>query len=377
MARFLAGDCFRACGLLSGKMLPRDQFEGLLQNFYTIKKAYGTGCIKDILIGSYERQDEWGRCSGQPEATLIAFILAGLVVRETNDGELASASAEAFGKYLAGVRACHLSAGGPPMLKPNGLVSVGPALAWMDGYRIVEGHKVPERISPGWALELIGRNAVVELELQKYLLPEVNARWIRCLEAGWLFSKYVRDFRLADRCRMIYYKALGSFKDTFYNAQAGFLYNMVTTDESSLGRRHDPAITSAGVAAAAILGMDAFTLRELVGVARAAKERLLRKKWDTPFGAAVMDGAECAYLDVEKAYGGAVCPGDTPYLVRLLRMTGDTETANRVLEANLRHQMEESFVFYNNEIFSCDHDLVPSGEPIRWWSQWVDPYLES
>ena len=38
--------------------------------------------------------------------------------------------------------------------------------------------------------------------------------------------------------------------------------------------------------------------------------------------------------------------------------------------------MEEGFVFYNQELFSCDHDWTPVKDPVQWWSQWVDPYLE-
>jgi hypothetical protein len=382
MARFGMGiegvTCIDSGGLLSRKLLFRDQFEGLLQNYQTIKKVRGMDCFKNILLKAYEKQDEWGRMPAHAgaDATSIAFILAGMAVRDTNDGDLARSSAEAFSKYLAGVTACELMPDGPPMVKPNGLISACPVLPWGDWYRDVEGVKVPERLSPAWALELIGRGATGELWMQKYLLPEVNARWIRCLEAGWLFSKYIRDFRLADRCKMIYYRALGSFKNVFYDKETGFLDNVVAADESSLGRRHDPTISSAGMTAAAILGTDAFTARELNGMAQAVKARLLRKKWGLPFGTAVIDRAECVYLDDEKEHGGTVCPGDTPYLVRLLRMTGDQEAADQVLESNLRHQMEEGFLFYNNELFSCDHDMVPVKDPVRWWSQWVDPYLE-
>lgn len=377
--------CIEAGGLLSRKLLFRDQFEGLLHNYHAVKKMHGLGCIKDILLKAYELQDRWGRVPARfshkldyvsADATLIAFILAGVTVRDTNDVDFARCSAEAFKKYFTGVCACDLMPEGPPMVKPNGLVSVGPALAWVDGHRMIEEHRVAERVSLAWAQELISCKETEELRLQKYLLPEVNARWIRCLEAGWLFSKYIRDFQLADRCKMFYYRALDAYKNIFYNDETGFINNMVTTDDSRLGRRSDPAVGSAGMVAAAILGTDVFTARELSRIAQITKQRLLRKKWGLPFGAAVMDGAACAYLDNEREYGGTVCPGDTPYLLKLLRMMGDRETADLILEANLRHQMDEGFVFYNNELFSCDHDLVPSRDPVRWWSQWVDPYLE-
>lgn len=378
--------CIEAGCLLSRELLLRDRFEGLLHNYQAIKRMNSTTCIKNTLLKAYELQDRWGRvpanCSrdktgyNSADATLIAFILAGTLVRDTNDGDFAIRSAEAFKKYLAGVSACDLAPDGPPMVKPNGLISVSPALARVDGRRNVEGYKVPERVNAAWAEELIEHGYIDELSLQKYLLPEVNARWIRCLQAGWLFTKYTRDFKMADRCKMIYYKALEAYKPLFFNEDTGFVNNMLTTDESGLGRRTDPAIGSPGMAAAAILGTDVFTARELESIARITKERLLREKWGLPFGTAVLDGAQCVYMDSDGEYGGAVSPGDTPYLLELLRIAGDREIADRVLEANLRHQMEEGFVFYNNELFSCDHDMVPSGDPVRWWSQWVDPYLD-
>ena len=389
MARFgmdLQGTkCMEAGCLMSREILFRDQFEGMLNNYRTIMKLNVSSCIRNALLKAYELQDKWGRipagyAGGVPDhdnsdATMIAFILAGLLVRESNDGDLAIRSADAFRKFLAGVCACDLAKGGPPMIKPNGLVSVAPAMAGSYGRRTIEGKKVPERISPAWAQELISKGAFDETGLQKYLLPEVNARWIRCLEAGWLFSKYVRDFMLADRCKMFYYRALEAYKPLFYNEGTGFVNNMATTDESALGRRVDPGVGSAGMVSAAILGTDVFAGRELQSIAAVVKMRLLRKKWGRPFGTVMMDGAECVYLDDNSEYGGTLCPGDTPYLIELLRATGDPETANEVLDANLRHQMEEGFVFYNNEMFSCDHDMVPSGDPVRWRSQWVDPYL--
>ncbi len=375
--------CIEAGGLLSREIRSRDQFEGLLQNFQAVKRMHGLECVKGILLKAYGLQDRWGRLPGcfsrapghaDASATLTAFILAGFLVRDTCDGDFAIRSAEAFRKFFDGACACEVMPDGPPVVKPNGLIGTVPEGEF--GYRTVDGQRVPCRMSPAWARELASRGEAEDLRLQRYLLPEVNARWVRCLEAGWLFSKYTRDFRLADRCKMFYYRALDAYKKIFYDRGAGFIYNMVTTDESWLGRRSDPAIGSAGVEAAAILGTDVFNVAELTAIARIAKRRLLRKKWGLPFGIATMDGAECVYLDARGEHGGAVRPADTPYLLRLLRMAGDDATADRILEASLRHQMEEGFIFYNSGLFSCDHGLVPSGEPVSWLSQWVDPYLE-
>jgi hypothetical protein len=377
--------CIEAGGLLERGVLSRDQFEGLLHNYHVIKKLNSLECIKNILLASYGLQDRWGRLparlSREPgrasaDATLMAFFLAGAVVRDTGDDGLAVRSAEAFKKFFNGICACDLMPDGPPMVKPYGLVSVSLAHERAYGYKDIGGLKVPGRVSSSWAQELIERGRAEDLKLQKYLLPEVNARWIRCLEAGWLFSRYTRDFQIADRCKMFYYRALDSYKKIFYDVRKGFVNNMVSTDESLLGRRADPAIGSAGVEAAAILGTDVFAARELGSMAMVAKRLLLREKWGLPFGIATMDSEACSYLSDEREHGGAVRAGSTPYILKLLRMTGDHETADRVLEANLRHQMGEGFVFYNGELFSCDHGPVPSRDPVSWPSQWVDPYLK-
>jgi len=125
-----------------------------------------------------------------------------------------------------------------------------------------------------------------------------------------------------------------------------------------------------------MLGLDVFTIRELESMARYAKEKLMRNKWGLPFGIVVKESGKGTYLGDEEYHEEVVWPRDTPYLLQLLRVSGDRGTVDEVLRSNLKHQMEESFVFYNNELFSCDHDLVPVKNPVQWWSQWVDPYLD-
>lgn len=368
----------------------RDQFEGLLHNYHTIKRIGGMDCIKRILLGSFELQDKWGRIPNRyissmsaekydynsADATLLAFMLAGMVVRDTNDGGLAKQAAGALKKYLKGVGARELTPNGPPILKPDGLIAVPPWHSWTDGFRIVEGKRMPIRMCEAWEKELISRGEEGEIYLSRYLLPEINAQWIQCLEAGWLFSKYTRDYALADRCRMLYYQALAAYKPVFYNERTKFLNNMATADESTLGRRVDPALGSPGVVATAMLGASVFSQDELEAIARTTIDRLLRNKWGMPFGIAVMDTDRCVYYNSEDYHEGVVWPRDTPYLIHLLSLTGHGDHAEQLLNSHLRHQMEEGFVFYNHELFSCDHDWTPVKNPVQWWSQWVDLYLE-
>ncbi|MCD1294477.1 hypothetical protein CUJ83_05615 [Methanocella sp. CWC-04] len=368
----------------------RDQFEGLLSNYNTIKKISGTDDIKRILLRSYELQDAYGRIpnlvspreTGPPlsynsaDASLLAFILAGKVVRDTNDDELARESASAFSKYLRGVTRSTLAPDGAPIAGQKGLLRVPSWHSWTDGRRDLDGYNLPIRVNEAWEKELISLGATEELNLQKFLLPEINAQWIRALESGWLFSKFIRDFKLSDRCKMFYYKALRSYKPVFFNAKGGYIYDLVTTDDFVLGCRSDDTPGSPGVVAASLLGMDVFTLRELESISRIVKERLLRTKWSIPFGIVVKCSGRNVYLNDSEYHEEVVWPRDTPYLIRLLRLTGEKRLIDDLLLSNLMHQMEEAFVFYNGEIFSCDHDLVPVKNPVQWWSQWVDPYLE-
>jgi hypothetical protein len=368
----------------------RDLFEGLLHNYHTIKKIEGMGGMREALLKSFDLQDDQGRIPNRlvpgthglrpdynsADATLLAFILAGTLVRDGSDSDLARSAAAAFRKYLEGIRRSDLEANGPPRIRPNGLISVSSWHSWTDGMRNIDGYQLPIRVSEAWERELIGRNAAEELLLQKFLLPEINAQWMRALEAGWLFSRYDRDFAMADTCKVYYNKARESYKPIFLNPDTGFLNNLACTDDFILGLRADPTTGSPGVVAAAMLGLDMFTLRELEGMATLTKKRLLRTKWGMPFGIIVRESEREVYLGDPEYHEAVVWPRDTPYLSRLLELTGDEATVCGLLASNLRHQMEESFLFYNNELFSGDDDRVPVKDPVQWWSQWVDPYLD-
>ena len=368
----------------------RDEFEGLINNYRAIRNIDGTGEIKDALLKAFDLQDDNGRIPNRlvpgtggrkpdynsADASLLAFVLAGMLVRDTDDSDLARSAAEAIRKYLKGIRCSDLMENGPPRIRPNGLISVPSWHSWTDGMRTVEGHCLPIRVDETWERELIKRNAMEDLYLQKFFLPEINAQWMRALEAGWLFGRYDRDFVMADDCRKYYNRARESYKALFLDPDSGSINNLVSTDDFALGRQTDTTPGSPGIVAAAILGLDIFSLRELEGIAAFAKARLMRTRWGMPFGIVVKESAKCLYLGDAEYHEAMVWPRDTPYFVRLLRLTGDTATAEALLASNLRHQMEEGFVFYNQELFSCDNDLVPVKDPVQWWSQWVDPYLE-
>ena len=78
----------------------------------------------------------------------------------------------------------------------------------------------------------------------------------------------------------------------------------------------------------------------------------------------------------------------TPYLIKLLRLLGDKETIEQILINTLDHQMSEAAVFYNQELLALPlgnnphpeeptcQNPVPVKNPVQFWSQWCDAYVE-
>ena len=83
--------------------------------------------------------------------------------------------------------------------------------------------------------------------------------------------------------------------------------------------------------AASILGPDVFSSDELATIAHTARERLLRHKWGMAFGIAVRDTDRCVYLNSEDYHEGVVWPRDTPYLIKLLSLAGETGLVDQLL----------------------------------------------
>jgi hypothetical protein len=281
----------------------QDLFEGLIHNYQTIRKIEGVARMTEILRKSFGLQDDRGRIPNRlvpgtngrkpdynsADATPLAFVLAGMLVREGSDGDLPQVAAAAFRKYREGIRRCGPEANGPARLWPNGLISVSSWHSWTDGMRSIYSHSLPIRVKVDWEQELIRRNATDELFLQKFFLPEINAQCLRALEAGWLFSRYYRDFVMADTCKTYFNLARAAFKQVFLDPRTGFIHNLVCTDDFALGPQADPTPGSPAVVAAAMLGLDVFSLRELEAMAAFAKRRLLRTKWGLPFGIIVRE----------------------------------------------------------------------------------------
>ena len=152
------------------------------------------------------------------------------------------------------------------------------------------------------------------------------------------------------------------------------LYNIVRID----GKR-DTTLGSPAVVAFSLLRAETvFSHHDLEHFIEHVKAKLLVTKNGLPFGILVKDSPKRTYYGDEEYHEGVVWPRDTPYLIRLLRYSGEREKklVEGLLQSNLEHQMNEGFVFYSSELFSPDNGaVVPVKNPVQFWSQWLDPYI--
>ena len=366
----------------------RDLFEGIINNIETLTRLGDTEKIKNIILHSFDYQDRYGRIPNRfPErrsevldynnadATFLAFIAAGELLKRNWDANFVAWILERAASTIARLKQNDVDTlNGAPVLHVNGLVSVVPGHSWIDSKRTVEiaGEKteVSVRIPDSW-LEEVGEKA--ELNKPTYLLPEINAQWLKMLSCcSQIAMKLGAE---TEMFTVLLAKARANFKRVFWDATASSLYNLVT-----LTGKQDTTFGSPAVVAVSLLADEAvFTHQELRSFIRSVKRNLLVERNGLPFGILVKQSPKRTYYGDEEYHEAVVWPRDTPYLIRLLRYDPDPEkeTVDGLLRSNLDHQMNEGFVFYNGELFSPDNGaVVPVKNPVQFWSQWVDPYLE-
>ena len=57
-------------------------------------------------------------------------------------------------------------------------------------------------------------------------------------------------------------------------------------------------------------------------------------------------------------------------LIKIPRYAGEIEIVDGIRGGDLEHQMNESFVFYNSELFSPHNgEMVPVKNPVQFWPQ--------
>lgn len=327
---------------------------------------------------------------------LLMFSWLLEVIEDFQDPLLIDALYESFQKHYAAFRSeAPRPRQGEPVLAENGLLRSVPSHSWMNGKRRinVEGISVgdlPQRIDRSWQEEAVRKymDGHTAWDLYQYpvtYLPEINARWIRMLEVGQRLAERKHDQPLRDALKALHERAVGNYKKVFWNPGVGFLYNLITQNG-----RPDPMPTAPSLEALVLLGTRVFTRQEMEQAWQVVRDSLLvsLKSAEAPqaFGVLAKDSKERIFYG-DGQYHEAVCwPRETPYLVKLLREIGAHDLAEEVLAANLTHQMEESVVFYHQEMLSLPEgpnampgpraqDPVPVKNPMQWVSQFCDVYL--
>lgn len=361
----------------------RDQFEGIINNIETFFRIEYTERIRDIILRSFDYQDEYGRIPNRfPErkgeeldynnadATFLAFIAADELLKRKRDDGFANRILERAEFTISRFKMNDLNTiNGAPVLNENGLVSVVPWHSWTDTKRDVEKEgkrmKVSVRIPDSWC-DAEDEN---ELKKPKYFLPEINAQWIKMLRVCVNMSSEDRK----EKYSILLEKALRNFKKMFWDAEENILYNIVTMR----GKKDKTPGSPAVVAFSLLLDENIFSHHELKEFIKGLKKNLLVEKNGLPFGILVKKSPKRIYHGDEEYHEAVVWPRDTPYLIRILRSAGETEIVEGILRSNLDHQMSEGFVFYNSELFSPDNgEITPVKCPVQFWSQWVDAFLE-
>ncbi len=366
----------------------RDVFEGIINNIETFTRIGHTQAITTMILQSFAYQDDHGRIPNRfpawrgqtldfnsADATLLAFIAAGELLSRRWDAEFASTvlhRAEFTISRLTANEPEHVN--GPPVLHPNGLLSVVPWHSWIDSRRMVKlngrEQTVSVRIPDSWLADLEDETAV---SMPLYFLPEINAQWITMLQ--WCVQ--IATKLGVDRAPFarLAAAAIKSFKSVFWNVDENSLYSIVSLD----GKRDSTPGSPAVVAVSMLTDTGIFSRQDVRAFLKTVTAHLLVEPQDRPFGILVKHSPKRIYYGDEEYHEAVVWPRDTPYLIRLLRWcdSSEREMVAGLLQSNLAHQMDEGFVFYNSELFSPDDGaMMPVKNPIQFWSQWVDPFLE-
>ena len=353
------------------------------------------------------------------DATLLCFMLANRYVQKTNDVGFTLQVLQSAENVISHFTRQEVKLGeaaidGAPHLDgASGLLLSVPQHSWIDTSSqtvncngvLAEG--LPNRPSKTFLSELwnhvgLDQNLGVWLASPYFFLPEINAEWIIMLRGIASTAKFwlgqspeaqeASRFRsLHDTVSSISRRAEQSFKSIFWNTTNGYLYNIVFGDQLV----KDCIETEPGLVAVAMLGKDIFSTEELYAVWNCVRRKLLLNRklllfgndW-APFGVMAKNEEPSVFYDDDQYHGDVVWLRSTPYLIHLLRMLGHITEIKSLLLNTLDHQMSEGAVFYNHELFGrpignnpfaemeTQYNPVPVKNPIQYWSQWCDVFVE-
>jgi hypothetical protein len=412
---------------LTGRRVPRTRqvLDGLRHNWRTLL-ALGHGArIADVLRAAIRWQDpRSGRLphhlAPSPEARR-RFEATGALPAEhyaASDlavllfawlDELGTAVSEpplradlfaSFKRMFNGFKASRITRRqGLPVLLENGLLLAMPHEGWMDSRRVVFSERLtvadlPARCPLTWHMQDIAEFKDSHYTWEQYqyptfYLPELNAMWLRALRSGLSLAREAGAADWVKELEEVEVAARGAYKGVFWNDHAKYVYNLVTLD-----RRIDGTPAATGVEAAAWLGEDVFTRRELEHIWQVARNRLLVRQpteaeaQPRAFGLIARDTPERVYQDHQQLHEAVVHPRVTPAMAHLMRMLGQEATRAEVLASNMETPCQEGSLGYAPEAYALPEGVNPSPEPgtadgpvpvrapVAWWSQFCDVYME-
>ena len=409
----------------------RDVFEGLLNSFETLMRIpQEREDIKGTILSALSLQNKTSglilnklpeftnleAAYNSCDATLLCLIVANAAFSKTNDPELGSRVLNCVETAVSSFRTnakrsvTHFEIDGPPRVdKTTGLLLCAPHHSWIDTrtrYIEYSGHSLehlPNRLSIPFLKKLYDQTmskGSIEVIASSpcFFLPEINAQWITVLDDTIQTIDLVNQDRrstLFDDLRVeaeaLLSKAKRHFKSLFWNEQSGYLFNVVFED----GVIKDDLECETGITAAAMLGETVFTHDELQSIWNCTRRTLLAYRQPIkygdrvlPFGILTKNENQRVFYGDDQYHSDMVWPRSTPYLIQLLRLLNRDDIVREILINNLDHQMTECAIFYNQELFSpaSGHNAHPNGttsqnpvpvkNPVQFWSQWCDAYLE-
>jgi len=376
----------------------RDMLEGILWNvntylyvlkwFHRIRKLLKF-FLEKMVFQSYMHTKPFNRGDEySSDAVPLLFIVASKYALMKGDIDIAEKCLRKLSYVLKKLRENFLDEkNGPPVYR-NGLIYSVPNHSWTDSRIWYKKYIVPSRI-PVKILDQLyeykGEGFYEEIYKPKYLLPEINALWIKALSncvkmAELLNISYDREIKIfLDRMSR-------RFKQVFIkeNKVLSLIYpfkNLIDTATSSMGM--------VSIALTSFL----FDMDELLNLWKSFKKILVYRRLvllgnsdQKLFGIYVRDYNEQPFLD-DRQYHGYVCwPRDTPYLIAFLEKILKKNLIKELLINHLDHMISEATIFYENELFSSpiggnpsptenSSNPIPVKNQIQYWSHWCDPYL--
>ncbi|MCP8305365.1 MAG: hypothetical protein H3Z50_07885, partial [archaeon] len=348
----------------------RDVCEGLLNNYFTIKHVMkDSNFLGEFVKRVLNLQNEKGffplklpeRLEDEIEykgvdGNILFLTLASMYAKDS--GELVEKVEEAFLRFVRGMARTKIEPDGDPILMDSGLIASCPSQSWIDSFRRIGGIRVSVRIPEDWILEDIKVKGGKEVEdyykMPIFLLPEVNAYWVRLLRECSGFSG------AESLCEELFTKAEKSFKENLWDKDSRILYSIVDL----MGGRACKEFSSTSVVSASVSWW-LFSKKELEGILKDAEKYLVYRSLTNlgsgayPFGLVVNRKGDGAYLGDEQYHSSTLWPRDTPYLIGLARRLGQDEIVRGLLISNLDHMLGESAIFYSSELFSLPEGSNP------------------